>query len=425
MRAYDTRVPSRTASCHQPSRVSHPHAALRAADTPDGDAQRAPASEARRKNACGCCPEGSLGNTRIALHPKLDAREQKRRKAKKRRYTIRRHLWDLSRIERVRKCGRVTVNPAGTVGLRISDGAAGYSGLATCGSVWSCPVCAAKIAASRSDELAEVLNWAESDGHTVAMLTLTLQHRKGNGLKALWDTIGKSWASVTSGKKWQRIKADFGLIGWARAVEITHGQNGWHPHIHVILVLEGEQTTACVEALGELIWPRWYRSLQRRGYTATRAHGLDIRTSENTVRDHLAAYFTKALACEATYGQLKEGKRGGRTPFEILADVVKHGLVDDLELWHEYEKVARGRRQLTWSRDLRAMAGLMDEQTDQEIAETDLGDADLLLIPSESWPSVRDDQVLLLLAAERGGITAARQWLDQRGIPWDNPPLRT
>lgn len=345
--------------------------------------------------------------------------ERARRGRKVERYERRSLLWEVSGLERVRKCGRVAVDAGGSVGLRIAGGRAGYSGLATCGSVWACPVCASKIARQRSDDLGHVLSWAVGEGQTVAMLTLTGRHHKGQPLRALWDTIVKAWASVTSGRPWQRIRDAWGLLGFVRVIEVTHGaEHGWHPHLHVVLVLEGEQTRECVEKLGEAIWPRWLRALERRGLTALRAPGLDIRTSADDVAEGIAAYFVKSLAAEATHGHAKHGRGGGRTPFQILADFGATGDADDLALWREWEEVSKGRRQLTWSQGLRELAGLAAEQSDEEIAEMDLGTDDVLVMDAQTWRAVAPVQVHLLIAAERFGLPGARGWLRTRGLPW-------
>ncbi|OLM28013.1 hypothetical protein Ae717Ps2_6863c [Pseudonocardia sp. Ae717_Ps2] len=43
-------------------------------------------------------------------------------------------------------------------------GTAGFGGLATCGSVWACPVCSAKISARRSKDLEQLINWNADRG---------------------------------------------------------------------------------------------------------------------------------------------------------------------------------------------------------------------------------------------------------------------
>src|SRR5258708_39970813 len=51
-------------------------------------------------------------------------------------------LWERSRLERVRKCGRV---PVDEVTVRAQGGGAHFTGLATCGSILACPVCSPKL----------------------------------------------------------------------------------------------------------------------------------------------------------------------------------------------------------------------------------------------------------------------------------------
>ena len=72
-------------------------------------------------------------------------------------------------------------------------------------------------------------------------------------------------------------------------------------------------------------------------------------------------------------------------------------------------------------RDLRAWAGLGDEQTDEEIAEEEPGGEELLLLMPESWRELRQlpERVCgLLEAAELGGFAAATSLLDFWGLAW-------
>src|SRR4051794_3614642 len=88
------------------------------------------------------------------------------------RWELLRLLWDVSQNRRVRSCRRSRV--AAVVGVRWGGGGtgAGFSGLATCGSVWACPVDSAKIMARRSLEIgAGLLTW-ENRGGRLLMGTL-------------------------------------------------------------------------------------------------------------------------------------------------------------------------------------------------------------------------------------------------------------
>ena len=98
--------------------------------------------------------------------------------------------------------------------------------------------------------------------------------------------------------------------------------------------------------------------------------------------------------------------------------------------WWEWEAASNGRRQLTWStgrRDLRALAGLGREATDEEIAEEDR-EADVrLTMTAEVWGWVYDSgrACALLAVTEAGGLDAAVAWLRARDLPSstaENPP---
>lgn len=434
----------------------------------DGGAEAAEGSRRARPlgNTAASLPPKSptpitAGQRRVKLTP--DEQDEARIERRDRRYELRRGGRAFSDFSSVKGCGQTPITAAGGVGLRVSDGTdghgriAGYAGLATCGSVWVCPVCAAKIAAKRSADLEHVLNWAVDQGHTVALLTLTARHHAGQRLADLWDGIVGAWGAVTSGRPWageteedfavrlatwqtqcdeyrrgERARAPrgyrakkspvrsigieerWGLLGFARAVEATHGETaGWHPHLHVLMVLDGEQSEDCVNQLGEAIWTRWEAALNRRGLTALRGPGLDIRTSESDVAAGLGRYFTKALALETTMGYGKSG-RGNRTPFQILADAVETYRADDIELWTEWQRASRGRRQLTWSANLRKLAQLGEELTDEQIVTEVVDDGEqVLFMDGQTWRAVlatRSETALLTLA-ERNGLSAAARWL--------------
>lgn len=161
-----------------------------------------------------------LGNRASSVSPRgggqPGAREIKRRKRRRERHEIRGGLREITSLSRVRKCGYVTTGPGGGPGLRLTvdpegGNVAGLCGLVTCGSVWACPVCAAKVAARRADELADVMRFALKRGCTATMVTLTMRHHKGQRLKDCWDAVSGGWHAVTSGKQWVADSQVFGL----------------------------------------------------------------------------------------------------------------------------------------------------------------------------------------------------------------------
>lgn len=382
--------------------------------------------------------------------------QQRRHDADTDRHSARRILWAESSLPRVRECGHQAISADGRIGLRCTGAGtqrtAGYAGLASCGSVWACPVCAAKIMMQRREDLAEGLGVATIQGMTVLMVTLTLRHRAGQPLAELWDAVSYAWGKVTSGAGWKggKIRQDgthaigdlerYGIVGFVRAVEVTHGDNGWHPHVHAVLLLDGPISKDGADALGYSMWQRWDRAVRRCGFDSLLTTnddgnyigGLNVRImtkDEQVVDNVLSKYLTKAVysvASEASLGQIsKEGRMGNRTPMQILRSVVELGDADDLDLWHEFETASKGRRAMTWSHGLRDRLGLNEERTDEEIAAEEIGSANdtVIVLPPDSWRRLRNARLELTLKhlTERDGPDKVRPWLASRDIPWLEP----
>ena len=280
----------------------------------------------------------------------------------------------------------------------------GLAGLVSCGSVWACAVCNAKIAMTRRLEVGSVCAGALAEGHALGFLTFTMRHHRGQSLEALWDALAAAWHAATGGsaKSWKRDRERFGIAGWLRTVEVTVSwSNGWHVHIHVVVVLDGSCGHLEVQALGESMYGRWAASLVRSGLDAPLPVGQAFKlvTGANAA-ESLAEYLGKMaggqeptdvdrLGLEMTYSQSKRARsaHSTMTPWELLAAVVEDGDADALRLWREYEQGSHGRRQLTWSRGLRDRFGLDPEQTDEDLAALEVGsDADtVLLTPAAGW----------------------------------------
>jgi len=390
-----------------------------------------------------------------------DKRSDRRADRLAARYT----LWDESRLRRLKNCGRVAV-AGGGVTIRASgsggDRRAGFAGLSTCGSVWSCPVCSAKVLAHRADELGRALGaWSQSGGRVV-MVTLTMRHRAWQRLSSLWDAVGYAWGSVTSGAAWEDLQAAHGVLqertvtrgsrkgqivieprlGWVRVVEVTNGANGWHVHVHAALLVDDTVTAEQADQIGCAMFQRWRDALVRKGFEAplARSGGLDVKVW-NGETGVLGDYFAKNTytgssekagcsdaALEIAGGAFKKGRGENRTPFQVLADVVGLGDAEDLALWHEWEAASRGRRQMTWSVGLRDRL-LPDEAdlTDEQIAEQDAGGDDLVRLTSPGLRrlvGLRVHRQVLDAAEHDDGGAQLRRVLDAYGIGW-KPPLTT
>lgn len=369
-------------------------------------------------------PEGRLEKIANSSSP-CDRTEARIRRS--RRQELRESLWQVSRLERVRQCGRRPCDTAG-VAMRLTAGVAGWSGLATCSSVWSCPVCNAKVMAERANEISTAVRAARDRGFTVGMVTLTMRHRQGQALADLWGALSYAWGRATSGKAWKEDGKH--VKGFLRVVEVTHGDNGWHVHLHVLVVLDNASE---LDRVADGLWRRWKAGLIRKGLDAPLRKGQDWHVIDGDDDQVLGEYLAKAVAdvddvaLELTSSQTKE-LGATRSPWLLLKEWKQTGDRQLLALWNEYELASHGRRHLTWSHGLRQLLELGETRSDEEIATQELGTvADtVVMIPAGGWAIVcaRQLTTVLLDIAEINGVAVLLDYLQRKGIPHEPCPAR-
>jgi hypothetical protein len=346
------------------------------------------------------------------------------------RWDARRVLWHDSGLDRVRSCGRWSIRPDGSVQVRANGAAVGYAGLATCGSPWSCPVCNSKIQAVRRLEVESTLATVEGNGGSAAFGAYTLQHHARSLLDPLWRALSLCWEAVARDKLVRRVRAELGLVGTVRAAEVTHGANGWHPHLHPLHLFAGRVSDGDVARLHQVQERAWIAAAARLGLSAPSTLAQHLQRLDSGAGAVMGDYFVKSTyaaavsaAWELTSTQTKSRTRAhdSRTPWDLLHEVRTNGDADALDLWHAWERGSKGKRPLTWSKGLRALVGLDREASDDEIATAEVGSAEDTGFTISDWSPVRADPRLgaLLLAAIDGGRNwaAGRAFCAEHGIP--------
>ena len=325
------------------------------------------------------------------------------------RHALRRFLWQHSSNTRVQGCGLCT--PGNDVNIRVGRSGnrlvAGASGLITCSSVWACPVCSAKISTERSTEVADAIRRWNAAGGRVMFATFTLRHDSSQDLSTVWDGLADSWRHFLGGKGWTDLRNKFSLDGWIRAVEVTHGSNGWHVHAHTAIFLRGTDVNdGFLDRLSDALYHRWDLATSSNGFSTSR----DAFDCRDTYSDSgLARYLVKSSnaykpARELTQGTSKTARNNSRTPFAILSDLsqtnsnecrcsvslnsdgsVRYRKTCDACLWRHWEKHSHGRRQISFSRGLRDLIGTLDlpETTDSDEILTD--SMSVFMIDPHSW----------------------------------------
>lgn len=312
-------------------------------------------------------------------------------------------------LHRVCGCHRHMTDDTGITIKRRKDGkGARFEGVATCGSIWACPVCSEKISAERREEIQFAHAAWRKQGGEAYLLTLTYPHRRSAySLTEYIERLDKARQSFQNSKTYKGLKIDWGRIGQINALEVTWGEHGWHPHLHVVYFaqsgLNDRETVRQGEggaSKGFLDWHddtqrlvcAWVDAVIKAGLaeesqrSAMLLHSVDFRGGEYVAQyaakfgrepepTNKAIEVTKqrwGLASEATRWAAKvgHGQRGdyiGLTPFGLLADALENDDSESAALYRDYVETFTGKRQLTWSPGLKKRFGV-DDLTDEEMS---------------------------------------------------------
>lgn len=289
-----------------------------------------------------------------------------------------------------------------------------YRGLQVCGSVWCCPVCAAKITERKRLELVAVLDQHTKAGGGVLMLTLTVPHTREDRAFDVADRLLESFRQFGQGRdRWTASLP--GYLGSVRALEVTHGMNGWHPHLHVLVLLARPLTDVQRFMLSDLLHARWSWVTLRNGFEELhRVHGL--RLDDGRQAGKYAAKW--GIPEELTKAHVKETRReDSRTPWALLADYTLKADHQAGALFREFAEAFKGKSQLHWSRGLRARFDLAAEKTDEELAVEVQQEADVLAarIAPADWSLIRRHELrgLVLELLRSSDWSAVVRLLDQ------------
>lgn len=359
--------------------------------------------------SAGGAPRTGVKTAPLGINAKLRATFDDPMQSRLQRFALQSVARGILPESRTAKCLRIRAYDAQVqVWKSKAHGTASYGGLQTCGSVWACPVCSAKIAERRRVELLDAMELHKAQGGSVSLLTLTTPHQRGDNLVELLAQQGKALQSFLRDRKVREVFAEMGYLGQVRALEVTHGRksardNGWHPHFHILQFHQVQGSEADRKDWTVRLYLRWVAYCQKAGLgTPSYAHGIKLDDGTKA-----AQYVTKwGLEDEMTKGHTKKGKAGGESPFDLLRAVLADK--DDRQaaaLFKEFAEGFKGKKQLSWSKGLKARF-LVDEKTDDELADEKDDRATLLgLLTVDQWRDVLKVDgrgVLLNIAAKRG-----------------------
>ena len=290
-----------------------------------------------------------------------------------------------SKVTRINNCLRVAHKGAEISVYRSKNhNTCAYGGLQTCGSVWVCSVCAAKVSERRKQELQQAIEQHKARGGDVLLLTLTNPHYLGDKLADVLEGQRLALKYFNGGKVASQTNKSIGLIGQVRALEITHGRNrainnGWHPHYHILLFV---QSGLNLEDLRARFYLRWLKACEKAKMPALPDYKHGLRLDDGS---KAAAYASKwGLESEMTKGHIKKANNG-ETPFDLLRSYAYDKDKQAAALFREFAETFKGKRQLFWSHGLKALFDL-EEVTDEELAAQQEDDVAILgKIEIDDW----------------------------------------
>lgn len=331
----------------------------------------------------------------------------------------------MTKLPRLAFCGRYLVGDFTRV--HVKDGSAYYCDVQTCGSVWSCPVCAARIRQRRAQEVERIAVEHLATGAGVGFLTLTFPHSRGDDLASMLATLTKCWDRVQQSARYRRHAAALDLLGFIRATEVTYGAwHGWHPHLHLLLFAGRDVTAEEWAVLRDVVSEVWSGAVVKAGrdrpgevvgVTLAPVLTAGVGRYLGKVQDHYGE--PSSIGRELQRGDLKKGRKRSRTPFE-LAEAAVQGVVPELPLWWEYERATKGRRAIAVSTELRRRYGF-DDRADEDLASADVDGEAVTTITGPQYALIvqAGDEALVLDLAEEGGGSAVHAHLRALAVAYD------
>jgi hypothetical protein len=297
------------------------------------------------------------------------------------RYTLQRFIGRrlLAPGNRVCLCCSVPAYDSKSVDVHHHGDNLKLRGVMYCENIWACPVCSALIRRRRQSLTADLFTRTVAAGFRLLFVTFTLRHRLGQSLATVSTMHRDAWLALTRHRAYNRWRATTGTRWYMRALEVTHGSNGWHPHFHVVYVI-GPGADPSIEDLYEL----WASAVGSVGGSVVRAaydaQYADATTDADTIARYAASWGGGdwSLSHEVTAGE-KLGRRGSRSPFQLAADAMD-GDEKSAMLFREFADDFKGRRAQTWARGWLAWLEQSEEElNDESITAEELDDDSIVV----------------------------------------------
>ena len=209
--------------------------------------------------------------------------------------------------------------------IKTHKGHVSKKGLVSCGLLWQCSVCRQRILREKRTLLKQVTNRSNTNN---VMVTLTMPHKKGDDLIQMMKTLRQGWNSFRNDRQFKHLQQRLGFQWGVCATEVTHGKNGFHPHLHILLGYLEDPSTALDEMknLIQTLWTRVCRAFRNTSViTNSTVHSTSVTILENGEEEYVVKWSCVDEMTDSS--QIKKGKNGNKSIAQM-----------ELEATEQYEK---------------------------------------------------------------------------------------
>lgn len=270
-------------------------------------------------------------------------------------YQSLRWQWEHSSRKTAQTCGKIPIDRTGYVDVYHSPhdtygGKYHFGGLVKCGSAAICTNCSQEFAQRRVAFTEAVFQKATNEGYEIKLVTLTSRHHLGTPLDDLLTVMSRGFSHVLASHTCKKLRKD-NSMKYIRTLEITYGDNGYHPHFHVAFLVP---TGTFIDY--DQIFNDWSSFITASGFEApNRDNGLHL-SQVQTNAEALSSYLTKERSMahlELAGGIYKRGRGDSLSIWEIRS-MAERGDSWALGIWNEYERAVSGVNFFTYSRSIKS-----------------------------------------------------------------------
>jgi hypothetical protein len=257
----------------------------------------------------------------------------------KRRWLLQRASWMVHRPRLLPegRCLRQVGQGSAQIQARIVEGELQHrvANLWRCNASWSCPWCnnVAALERMRRNQNRATYVEALTPGQGWYCGLATASHGRGHSLESSLDAITLSMRGG-GGRRASQLADAFGVSSVLSTLEITYGNNGWHPHLHVLFRCHHAQ------------WVDYWQEVVRRHRGNAAAHGRNVNNAANGATS--ARRVSNVVSYLSGFGLAEWSGYDKSAPFRLLKAAAR-GEQEATAAWLDFRTQLRGRHSSVWS----------------------------------------------------------------------------